>query len=119
MAAVRGDLPALWAYTESSSSTTDKSPSAPTETDTKRSKVRHVLDETIEGGSEIAQKAREAARGTVDPHAMQENKETAPVGTSGDEQEKEQEGEDDSWMEVTHVSGAVAGGAGGQGGKKK
>lgn len=93
---IRGEISDLWAYKE-------------TETEV-------IRDETIEAGSEIAQKAREAAKAKAAAVANGISDLVDGGDKSGDEQEGANGGvevDDNSWME-----GGVAG-AGGDGKARK
>lgn len=72
-----------------------------------------MLDDTIEAGSEAAQKARDAAR-TMNGDAAADE-----AGASEDSESKHGggEAEDNPWMELTNGSGATVGP--GQGGARK
>lgn len=93
---IRGELSDLWAYKESDTEV--------------------VRDETIEAGSEIAQKAREAAKAKA--AALADGASSLVNGESddksGDDEKEGLDGEDDSWME-----GGVAGNNGQEGKARK
>lgn len=93
---IRGELSDLWAYKESDS--------------------EEVRDETIEPGSEVAQKAREAAKAKAAAlaYGVSSLVDGANDEKSGDDEKEGVDGEDDSWME-----GGVAGSNGQEGKARK
>jgi minor histocompatibility antigen H13 len=99
LAALRGELRDLWQYTELPAETEEGG----------KAEKKPLLDETIEAGSEVAQRARAAARAEKIAEGDDGVDDVADAGT-GTSTPGEAE-EDDSWMDGGVASGTNASGA--------
>lgn len=115
LAAARGELKDLWAYSETADKGKDKDPKdGKTKTAKGKDSLRSRVDDTIEAGSEVARQAREAARNGVAEVSDGSGSEQKPGKVEGQAGE-----EDESWMEMPNGANGSSAGPRKRKGKKK
>lgn len=115
LAAARGELKDLWAYSETADKGKDKvAKDGEAKTAKGKGSLKSRVDDTIEAGSEVARQAREAARNGLAEVADGSGSEQEPgngEGKAGDE--------DESWTEMPNGANGSSAGSRKRKGKKK